>query len=242
MKMEVFSTNCDNLERYFSASFVNLICRGIITMAPKEEDTTKAVNDYLVTTNRPYSVNDIFLNLHKEHGKAALQRCLDKLVAEEKLKVKVNGKQSCYFANQDLLETCSDQELESLDKKCSEVDQELRNVGENARQMEARLKTLRGSLTSQEAEVELGRLQETNTALRERLLKLESNQTVISAEDRAKVVQLHSSAVTQWKKRKRMVSDVLDSVLEGWPKSKQSLLEEIGVDTDESVGVSIPKR
>ena len=39
-----------------------------------------------------------------------------------------------------------------------------------------------------------------------------------------------------------MASDVLDSVLDGWPKSKQSLLEEIGVDTDESVGVSIPKR
>ena len=31
-------------------------------------------------------------------------RCLD-----EKLRVKVNGKQSCYFANQNLLATCSDQ-------------------------------------------------------------------------------------------------------------------------------------
>ena len=78
-------------------------------MAPKEEETMIAVNDYLVTTNRPYSVNDIFMNLHKEHGKAALQRCLDKLVSDERLRVKVNRKQSCYFANQNLLATCSDQ-------------------------------------------------------------------------------------------------------------------------------------
>ena len=211
-------------------------------MAPKEEETMTAVHDYLVTSNRPYSVNDIFMNLHKEHGKAALQRCLDKLVADEKLRVKVNGKQSCYFANQDLLPTCSDQELENLDKKCAEVDQELKAQGETVRQMETRLRTLNGSLTNEEASAELQRLQDVNTGLRERLQKLESNQTVISAEDKAKVVQFHSSAVTQWRKRKRMASDVLDSVLEGWPKSKQSLLEEIGVDTDESVGVSMPKR
>ena len=108
--------------------------------------------------------------------------------------------------------------------------------------METRLRTLNGSLTNEEASVELKRLQDVNTSLRERLQKLESNQTVISAEDKAKVVQFHSSAVTQWRKRKRMASDVLDSVLEGWPKSKQSLLEEIGIDTDESAGVSVPKR
>ena len=37
-----------------------------------------------------------------------------------------------------------------------------------------------------------------------------------------------------------MATDVLDSMLESWPKSKQSLLEEVGVDTDESVGVKVP--
>ena len=97
-------------------------------------------------------------------------------------------------------------------------------------------------MTNEEASAELQRVQDVNAGLRERLQKLQSNQTVISAEDKAKVVQFHSSAVTQWRKRKRMASDVLDSVLEGWPKTKQSLLEEIGVDTDESIGVSIPKR
>ena len=40
------------------------------------------------------------LNLHKEHGKTAIQKVIDNLVAEGKLKIKLNGKQSCYFANQ----------------------------------------------------------------------------------------------------------------------------------------------
>ena len=211
-------------------------------MAPKEEVTSQAVYAYLMSTNRPYSVNDIFMNLHKEHGKTAVQKVLDQLVADGKLKIKVNGKQSCYFVNQDLLETCSEQELEDLDKKCSEVDQEVTSQGGKVKQLEAKLKSLKSSLTNEEAKAELEKLGENNQILRERLLKLENNQEVISAEDKAKIVQLHTTSVLQWKKRKRMASDVLDSVLEGWPKSKQALFDEIGVDTDESAGVTIPKR
>ena len=46
-------------------------------MAPKEEVTMKAVLEYLTAANRPYSTNDVFLNLHKEHGKPAVQRVID---------------------------------------------------------------------------------------------------------------------------------------------------------------------
>ena len=152
-----------------------------------------------------------------------------------------NGKQSCYFINQNLLETCSEQELEDLDKKCNEVDQEVRSKADNVKQLESKIKNLKSSLTNDEANNELEKLLEVNKSLKERLSKLENNQEVISAEDKDKIVKLHSSAVAQWKKRKRMASDVLDSILEGWPKTKKSLFEEIGVDTDESVGVAVPK-
>ena len=60
-------------------------------MAPKEAASQKAVLDYLVSTNRPYSVNDIVMNLHKEHGKAVVQRVLDQLVEQDQIKIKLNG-------------------------------------------------------------------------------------------------------------------------------------------------------
>ena len=41
----------------------------ISAMSPKPENTFKVVYDYLLKANRPYSTNDLFLNLHKEHGK-----------------------------------------------------------------------------------------------------------------------------------------------------------------------------
>ena len=69
-------------------------------MAPKESETSSAIFSYLSQQNRPYSANDLHLNLHKEHGKAAIQKVVDAMVEGGKLKVKVNGKQTCYFVNQ----------------------------------------------------------------------------------------------------------------------------------------------
>ena len=224
-------------------------------MAPKEDATMKSVLDYLTTANRPYSTNDVFLNLHKEHGKPAVQRVIDQLVTDNKLKVKMNGKQSCYFVNQDTLNTCSEEELAMLDTKCKETEDQAKTAADKVRQTEARLRSLTSSLTDSQAREELDRVVEENRQLVDRLTKLENNQEasigtlkcififsiqVISAEDKAKISVLHSTTVTLWKKRKRMATDVLDSVLESWPKTKQSLMEEIGVDTDESVGVKIP--
>ena len=147
-------------------------------MAPKEAATLKAVYDYLVSTNRPYSVNDIVMNLHKEHGKAAVQRVLDQMVAEEKLKIKLNGKQSCFYVNQEMFETCSEQELAGLDKDHSEIEAEVKATGEKVKQAEARLKVLTGSLTDAEAGAELQQLTLENKKLGERLRKLENNQGV----------------------------------------------------------------
>ena len=63
----------------------------------------------------------------------------------------------------------------------------------------------------------------------------------MSTEEKVAIQGAHGKTVTAWRKRKRMASDILDSILESWPKSKTSLFEDIGVDTDESVGAKLPK-
>ena len=45
-------------------------------------------------------LQDIWMNLHKEHGKPVVQRVVDQLVADNKIKEKINGKQKCYVVNQ----------------------------------------------------------------------------------------------------------------------------------------------
>lgn len=47
----------------------------------KENPTSQAILQFLMTNNRPYSANDLVGSTAlKEHGKAAIQKCLDQLV------------------------------------------------------------------------------------------------------------------------------------------------------------------
>ena len=61
-------------------------------MAPTQAATSEAVLSYLTAQNRPYSTNDIVLNLHNEHGKTAVQKVLDLLTADGKITEKVTKK------------------------------------------------------------------------------------------------------------------------------------------------------
>ena len=147
-------------------------------MSAKEEVTLKAVLDYLTVANRPYSTNDVFLNLHKEHGKPSIQRVIDLMVTDGRLKVKVNGKQTCYFVNQDLLETCSEEELAALDEQCKVEEEKAKVLSDKVKVLETKLKSLVNSMTNSQAKEELSLIEEENRNLAERLDKLENNQQI----------------------------------------------------------------
>jgi 26S proteasome regulatory subunit (ATPase 3-interacting protein) len=43
--------------------------------------------------------------------------------------------------------------------------------------------------------------------------------------------------VKEYKKRKRICSEIIDSILEGYPKTKKHLIEEVGLETDEEAAM-----
>jgi len=45
----------------------------------------------------------------------------------------------------------------------------------------------------------------------------------------------------EWRSRKRLCMSMINKVLEDWPGSKQDFLEQLGLETDEDVGVVIPQ-
>lgn len=53
---------------------------------------TATVYNYMKTQNRPYSVNDVVMNLQNEYNKTVVQKAMDQLVTDGKLfeKVKQN--------------------------------------------------------------------------------------------------------------------------------------------------------
>ena len=84
-------------------------------------------------------------------------------------------------------------------------------------------------------------IQEEVDQLESKLNALQKNQVVISQQEKERIEQGREKMIKEWKKRRRIAKDILDAILENYPKSKSELYEDIGIETDEDAGVSIPK-
>ncbi len=91
-----------------------------------KSDTKSAVLSYLVAQNRPYSTNDVVSNLHNEHGKTAVQKCLDLLVADGSIREKLNGKQKAYVVDQSTQPAATEEELADMDRAVKEAEEKAR--------------------------------------------------------------------------------------------------------------------
>ena len=94
--------------------------------------------------------------------------------------------------------------------------------------------------TNAEAEKQIAELEVIVSNMEERLHKLSNEQNLVTKEEKQAISKNHEIAIKEWRKRKRMCSNVIDAILESYPKSKKEFFEEVGIETDEDLGVKIP--
>ena len=115
-----------------------------------------------------------------------------------------------------------------------------RNKNQDLKDAESKLKELKSQPTDAEAESEILVLENLVSGLEQRLHKLSNEQNLVSKEEKEKIAKTHELAVKEWRKRKRMCTNIMDAILEGYPKSKKDFIEDVGIETDEEMGVKIP--
>lgn len=203
--------------------------------------TSEAVYTFLKNENRPYSVGDILQRLGDIHGKSSVQKTLDKLVEKQKVIEKTYGKQKIYCVSQE-----DDRKKSDIDNSLRAIDQEVNSVTSNLRTIEGtlhsqtlELRNLENQMTTEEATIKKQELKEEIANLKSRLETLSENVQPISKEEKIEVTAEYEKYLKEFKKRKRMCMDIVNTILEGYPKSKQDLLEDIGMETDEDVGFSL---
>jgi len=197
--------------------------------------------DYLNKQNRPYSAIDVFTNLHKEHGKTAVVRSLESMAEAGKIREKVYGKQKVYCADQSQYPDIDAEELKLMDGKVLQLTEKYQQESAQLKQLEAKKQSLTSSLTTEEALIQLKQLQTECSQYHTRLGGLKNNANAVSPEQRQSIITVRSKYVKEWRKRKRMANDILDAILEGYPKKKKDLYDEVGVETDEDHSVKIPE-
>ncbi|XP_030649884.1 homologous-pairing protein 2 homolog isoform X2 [Chanos chanos] len=208
----------------------------------KKDAGAAIILDYLNEKNRPYSAQDVFGNLQKQHGfgKTAVVKAMEQLAQDGKIKEKVYGKQKIYFADQAQFADVSDAELKEMDNRISELNTQVQAVLQNCRQLDTELKELNSSLTTPEMMSEIEELKAECAGYRERLQKIKTATNHVTPEEKEKVYKERNVYVKEWRKRKRLASDMMGAILEGYPKSKKQFVEEVGIETDEDCKVTLP--
>ncbi|XP_024936885.1 homologous-pairing protein 2 homolog [Cephus cinctus] len=194
---------------------------------------TEAVCEYLKIQNRPYSVNDIVMNLHNEYGKSAVQKALDQLVSKGKVFEKIYGKQKIYCIVQD--SKYDAEELMRIDKElhahANEVEAKLQEVEREIRSKESALATLKSSLTLKEA---LKQRDTLKLSVKDLTKKLDNLMEAIGTEDLSESKRKAETTLDdysrEYSKRKRLCTEIVDCILENYPGGKNELYEEIGIE------------
>ncbi|XP_015155131.1 homologous-pairing protein 2 homolog isoform X2 [Gallus gallus] len=185
---------------------------------------------YLREQNRPYSAQDVFGNLQREHGlgKAAVVKALEQLAQQGHIREKAYGKQKVYFADQEQLPAAGDAELRVLDADISARSAELQALLQGCRQLEADMAR------------EVEELKKDCASYTEKLERIKSATNQVTPEEKEKVCSEQKLYCKEWRRRKRMATELLDAILEGYPKSKKQFFEEVGIETDEDHNVTLP--
>ena len=194
---------------------------------------TDTVYKYMKTQNRPYSINDLVSNLHNEYGKTAVQKAIDRLVAEGKIFEKVYGKQKIYCAVQDTSHNMEElmRKSRELQSHFNEIESKYQELQEEIKVQEALLLSIKSSITIEEAKKEKVKLKERIEVLTNKLDRLmEASGTEDLTETKRKAEEALNEYSREYSKRKRLCTDILDCILDNYPSSKTELYEEIGIE------------
>ncbi|XP_046401834.1 homologous-pairing protein 2 homolog isoform X2 [Ischnura elegans] len=203
-------------------------------------DSKKAVLKYLKDQNRPYSLNDIFMNMHKEQGKTAIQKALDNLVVDGVVIEKTYGKQKVYAYNQknERDNSVSDGVVD-VDSEVQAVTEELAKTEKHLREADRILSELNSSLTTDDAKKELVRISKELDEMREELDALKSGKEIIPPSVCEEIIASHKKMVATWKKRKHQCMQMVSAVTENLPQNRKDFMSELGMETDEDVNISL---
>ncbi|KAJ2815907.1 hypothetical protein FBU31_006763, partial [Coemansia sp. 'formosensis'] len=148
---------------------------------------------------------------------------------------KDNGKQQIFFAIQTSIDVPSVEDAEEEEDLIKERGEQADKLKDENRTLALRLQALTSALTDDQIRERIAKLTYEIKSNEERLSQLRSGE-VISPQERKKIETEHAAMLKLWSSRKRIFKNISDTIAEQYPGKMKDLFEEIGVETDESVG------
>ncbi|XP_075521156.1 homologous-pairing protein 2 homolog [Primulina tabacum] len=209
-------------------------------MAPKSDNTEGIVLNFVNEQNKPLNAQNVADSLQKFNlKKAAIQKALDSLADGGKISFKEYGKQKIYLARQDQFDIPNNDELNQMKEENAKLQEQLTEQKKAVAEVEGEIKVLQSNLTTEEIQAKKAKLVNEVNQMEEKLIKLRQGVTLVSPEERQHVEKNYTDMINQWRRRKRMFKDVWDAITENSPKNLKEFKDELGIEYDEDVGVSL---
>mmetsp|Transcript_7076 Transcript_7076/g.26513 ORF Transcript_7076/g.26513 Transcript_7076/m.26513 type:complete len:330 (-) Transcript_7076:836-1825(-) len=196
------------------------------------------IKDFLLDSNRPWSVVNLVDQLKGKAGKAIITKALDALVKSSTITEKVNGKQKVYWINQENMEVLDEDDLQELEKSNKASEQGLLDLRDSVHQLEIKLKKTEKSFTNEELDEEIERLKKEIGSKKSKLDTMSST-TLMTPEEKKELTDKFDRYFKAWKQRRDWCMQVIDM----WCSDSHSIddLKKKGLEleTDEECGANL---
>jgi 26S proteasome regulatory subunit (ATPase 3-interacting protein) len=203
-------------------------------MAKTKSNAIDQVLTFFNKRNRPYSVQDISSAFQNELNKSTVQKAIDQLVEDGRLLEKPFGKSKIYFLDQKAMTEVGADEIRQLDQELDKAKRELDELKSALKTKEALYVSLTAGMSLDDLEAQLKGHEKKLAEMLEKTKKMQSGDSIKKKDkldEKENVRDMHKKLTSETRKRKRIAVDIVESILEGYPKSKKMLLEEIGIET-----------
>ena len=202
----------------------------------KIEDPKQCVYDYMKSQNRPYSLINIFDNLHGAVKKSQLQKILDELVSEGSLIVKEYNTK-IYLFNQEKLDIkVSQADLDQLEKEISEQREKNKELREILNAKNNELRILTSTLTDEELELKIIDMQKEINNMKNKVEDIKNNKIEpVPPEKMNEVKTNYEEKIKNYKKTKKICEEIIGELSEGLEMSVKELYRKIGIENDDAL-------
>eukprot|EP01027_Heterolobosea_sp_BB2_P011679 GEZU01016995.1.p1 GENE.GEZU01016995.1~~GEZU01016995.1.p1 ORF type:complete len:148 (-),score=77.21 GEZU01016995.1:21-464(-) len=143
--------------------------------------------------------------------------------------------------SQEGLEEPNSEELLEMDMKIKELSDQVKQMIEENKTLQAEKKKLSASLSNEELDAANAKIRQEIEDMKAKLKRLKEDTVLVTPEEKAVVQKELDKFKNEWRKRKRMARTCIDMISEKTDQKPKVFMEEVGIETDEDVGVNIDK-
>ena len=202
----------------------------------KIDDPKKYVYDYMKTQNRPYSLINIFDNLHGAIKKSQLGKILDALVEEGSLIMKEYNTK-IYLFNQDKLDVkITDSDIDTIQKEIDEKKEEHKKLKEVIASKANELKILTLSLTDEELKSRIKELKKELSKMKIKVDNIKENKIdPIPPEKMKEAKENFEKELKIFKKTKKICVEIINDISDGMELKIKDTYDKIGIENDDEL-------